>query len=152
MLWQAKRVQLVALRAAAEVIAKIAFITALLVFGFMGSTAVACPESEQAIPPLAASGQIERILPVAAAVISAAPAQKVGTLNRQNGGPCCGSGCHMHGIACATGCCFASFASISPANSGLFLPARSVRLLPTDQAESISARPPPDFRPPRNFS
>lgn len=152
MLWQAKRVELVALRATAEVIAKIAFITALLVFGFMSSAAVACPESEQAIPPLAASGQIERILPVATGVISAAPAQKVGTLNRLKGGPCCGSGCHMHGIACANGCCFANFASASPASSDLFLSARSIRLLPSDQAEALSARPPPDFRPPRNFS
>ena len=151
MWWQAKRIQLSAPRAA-EAIAKVAFIAIFLVFVFMGSAAEACPESEQAIPPLAVGDQIERIVPVAAAIVSAVPAQKVTTLNRQYDRPCCGSGCHSHGIACAAGCCFANFVSISPTSSDLFLPAKSIALLPFDQAEAVSARSPPDFRPPRSFS
>ena len=149
MWWQAKVLQTKAARAAHQALAKIVVATVLLIIGLIGN-AEACPESKTGAQPVFANHKIERVSPAAAGIVSAAPA--VAKLNRQYNGPCCGAGCHSHGITCATGYCFASFASISPASSDLFLPARSVRLLPTDQAEALSARAPPDFRPPRSFS
>lgn len=149
MWWQAKVLHTKATRAARQALAKIVVATVLLIIGLIGNVE-ACPESKTGAQPVFANHKIEHVSPAAAGVVSAAPA--VAKLNRQyNNGPCCGAGCHSHGVA-ATGCCFAGLASINPASADLFLPIRSIRLLPFDQAEAMSARPPPDFRPPRSFS
>jgi hypothetical protein len=45
----------------------------------------------------------------------------------------------------------ANAASIDSVNARLFSAVASIRLSPVDQSEAASARPPPDFRPPRTF-
>jgi hypothetical protein len=151
MWWQAKVLQTKAARAAHQALAKIVVATVLIIIGLIGN-AEACPESKTGAQPVFANHKIERVLPAAAEVVSVSPTQIVAKLNRQYNGQCCGAGCHAHSVACASACCGAGSASINPIISNLLLPTKSIRLLLFDQAEAISARPAPDFRPPRSFS
>ena len=148
MWWQARQTK--AARAAHQALAKIVVATVLLIVGLIGS-AEACPDSKTGAPPVFANHRIERVSLAAAEVVSVAPTQIVAKLERQYNGRCCGIGCDAHSVACAGACCGAGFGLINPVSSNLFLAAKSIRLLLLDQGEAKSARPPPNFRPPRSF-
>jgi hypothetical protein len=151
MWWLPKGARPISTRSAQRTLTKIVVATVLLIGGMIG-TAAACPHGKHAAPSQVIDYKTERVLPPAKETVSAAPVRIVTAFNRTERGQCCGAGCHSHGIACATGCCLAGVASINSIISNFFLPANAVRLLLIDQAEIISARPPPEFRPPRTFS
>lgn len=119
----------------------------LLVVGLTANAANACLESEQA--SCAADVRIERVFVAPAATISAS-ADRIAAQYDCNG-LCCDAGFQSHGIACAGGLCTAGLATINSAASRLFAPIRSNYLSPFDQAETMSADPAPNLRPPRNF-
>lgn len=133
-------------RAAPWARATIAFVAVFLAYGLMGNAAEACPDSSQTANS-AITHRIERISPVATAVVSAAPERTAIEFNQR--GRCCSAGCHTHGAACGSGCCAAGFAAGGLVYSNLFSPMNSAGLSPFDQAVAVSARPPPDLRPPR---
>lgn len=150
MWWVAKGLEVTSARTAQQrALLKIAVATLLLISTMVG-TAAACPHGDRGAQSIVANYKTEGAF--AAVIVSAIPSRIVTTPDCSDNGPCCGAGCHSHGVACASGWCFAGFGSIYFVGSNLFLPATSLRLLPLDQAEAMSTRPPPNFRPPRSFS
>jgi len=137
-------------RVARCALANIAFAAVLLVFSLMGSAAEACPGSKQTAGSVAAAHEIERVSSVPIAIVSAAFNQT--SAKPYQSGSCCGAGCHAHGAACGNACCPSGFAANGLLVPGLFSPADSIRLSPLDQAKAVSARPPPDLRPPRTLA
>ena len=119
--------------------------TALLVVWSVGA-AQACSQNKS--ESFAAVHKIERSvhhkLGTTLALI-----QKIANAQRLYSDPTCAF--HTHGASCGSGCCFVGFASIDKLAAGLYFPVSFVRILPSDQAEVPAGRPPPDFRPPRNF-
>lgn len=139
-------------RASFSAVPKTVFAAVLLVLGLAGSAAEACPEGKKIAQLTAASQKIERVFLAGAVMVSAAPSQAAVKVIRGVNDPCCGAGCHAHGVACGSGCCGVGFVSSERLGSSIVLPERSTRLSPLSQAETASARPPPDFRPPRTVS
>lgn len=136
-------------RSAHHALAKLVFVAVFLALGLAGNPAEACPEGKQFADRAAVAHKSERALTAAVVIVSGTPARFVARLNNQPSGGCCGSGCHSHGVGCISGCCFAGVASPNSITSALFLPTKSGSLCPCDQAEAASARPPPEFRPPK---
>ena len=128
---------------ALHLLAKI--VACVFIAGAMTGTSVACQEDQAA--PVVVNLHSTRIL-MATVTVSASPILKVGKAER-NGQRRCSTNCHCQTIGC--GCCFANAASLNPVSASLFLAAASIQLSPLDQSEAASARPPPDFRPPRTF-
>ena len=141
---QARLAKTIVSRAAQSLIKTI--IACIFVVSAMVGTVWACPKGDDAVLPLVATRQSATA--IAIAIVSDSRMQTIGVLDRVDQGRC-SSGCHCQTIGC--GCCLASFASLNATKSSLFLSATSTRLLPFDQSEAPSARPPPDFRPPRTF-
>jgi len=128
---------------AAQSLAKIIIACAILTGAMIGTT-LACPEDDDVASSVIAIRQ--NAIEMVPAIVSAGPIKTNGMPNRADEG--CSGGCHGKTIGC--GCCLASLASLSTTPNP-FLPATSTRLLLFDQSEAPSARPPPDFRPPRIF-
>ena len=131
---------------AAQSLAKI-IVACAIITGAMNGTTLACPKGNDSVAsPVVAIRQ--NALEIITAIVSAG-----GDAIKANGAPNstderCSGGCHCKTIGCS--CCPASLASLSTTPNP-FLPATSTRLLLFDQSEAPSARPPPDFRPPRIF-
>lgn len=123
-----------------------AFVAAVFAFGLTASSAEACSGSRQAGSPAVTAQQIECLAAAPTEIVSAALTQAPVKFDR--GGSCCGAGCQAHGAACGNACCAGGLAAINLFNSSFFLYADSVCLSPFNQAEPISALPPPDLRPP----
>ena len=121
--------------------------TVLLLAWFVGS-AQACPQNKSEPFGVTAIYKVERSVHHK---LGTTPAllQKIANAQRLYADPSCAF--HTHGAACGSGCCFVGFASIDALSASLYFPVSSVRILPSDQAEVPANRPPPDFRPPRNF-
>lgn len=130
----------------AQVLAK-TIVACLLIASAMTGTALACQKDHQPMVPVAGTPQSAPAL-AAAVTVSAGPMLKIGTVDR-NGQRRCSTNCNCQTIGC--GCCLANAASIDSVNARLFSAVASIRLSPVDQSEAASARPPPDFRPPRTF-
>ena len=129
---------------AAQSLAKI-IVACVIITGAMIGTALACPEDNDSVAsPVVAIRQ--NAVEIITAIVSAGAIKANGAPNRTD--ERCSGGCHCKNIGCS--CCLASLASLST-TSNPFLPAMSARMLPFDQSEAPSARPPPDFRPPRIF-
>jgi hypothetical protein len=116
-------------------------IVACVLIAVMAGTALACQKDHHKVGTLVLNPQ-NALASMAKATVSPRPMKDVGDQRR------CSPDCHCQTIGC--GCSFASAAFFNPV-TGLFLPATSTRLSPVDQSEAASARPPPDFRPPRTF-
>ena len=117
----------------------------IFIVGTMIGTALACPKGEATIPHLVVN-QSEHVS-VPTLTVFAEPTQPVPKSDGKEQGRC-PIGCHCQAAGCS--CCFGSVAS-NTVVSNLLLPAISVLLLPLDESEAASARPPPNFRPPRTF-
>ena len=121
--------------------------TVLLVVWSVGA-AQACPQNKSELFGVTALHKVERSVHHK---LGTAPAlvQKIANAQRLYSDPSCAF--HTHGAACGSGCCFVGFASIDASSASLYFPVSSALILPSDQAEVPASRPPPDFRPPRNF-
>jgi hypothetical protein len=126
--------------------ARIAVVAAALLVAWSLGAAQACPQNKSESFP--AVHKIERSVHHK---LGTTPAliQRIANAQRLYSDPSCAF--HTHGAACGSGCCFVGFASIDKLAADLYFPVSSVRILPSDQAEVPAGRPPPDFRPPRNF-
>lgn len=141
-MWQAERRQRI-VASLAQMLTKM-IVACVLTASAMTGTALACQKNHY---PVAVNPQSISTL-TAAVTVSASPMLKVGKVDR-NDQRRCSTNCHCQTIGC--GCCFVNAASLNPVSASLFLAAASIRLSPLDQSEAASARPPPDFRPPRTF-
>jgi hypothetical protein len=128
---------------ASHLLAKI--VACVFIASAMTGTALACQKDPAA--PAVVNLHSTRIL-MATVTVSASPIRTVAKAER-NGQGRCSTNCHCQTIGC--GCCFANAASLNPVSASLFLASASIQLSPLDQSEAASARPPPDFRPPRIF-
>ena len=127
----------------AQMLAK-TIVASVLIASAMTGTALACQKNHYPVAPVAVNPQSMPNLTAAVTV----SVLKIGKVDR-NGQTRCSTNCHCQTIGC--GCCFVNAASLNPISASLFLAAASIRLSPLDQSEAVSARPPPDFRPPRTF-
>ena len=126
------------------------FLAAVLVVCGMVASAAACPQDKAQAS--VSKHKIERVSLKFTETVSAAQTKIVVNLDGQATGSCCGNGCHSHGVACSSGCCFAGTTAPNFLSSSLFLPLRSVLLLAFDQIEAAAVRPPPELHPPRHIS
>lgn len=138
-------------RAALRALAKIAFVASLLFFGLAANAAAACRDGEQAANSAVVVHQVGLVSSIPAAIMSAAPDQNATRFDCPKSEACCGMGGHAQGTACGIGCGSACSAAACPSLAGLLLSTNVVCLPPFDEAEAVSARPPPEFRPPRNL-
>ena len=129
---------------AAQLLAKIIIACAILTGAMIGAASACSTDDDDVASSVVAVRQ--NAVELVPAIVSAGPIKTNGMPNRADEG--CSGGCHCKTIGC--GCCLASLASLSTTPNP-FLPATSTRMLPFDQSEAPSARPPPDFRPPRIF-
>jgi hypothetical protein len=146
-----KIVKIFPAQSAQRVLHKI-FLAAVLVICGMVATAAACPQGKRAAQASIPDHKIERVLLKFKETVSSGQIKIAVNLNRQASGSCCGNGCHSHGVACSSGCCFAGTAAPNFLSSSVFLPLQSVLLLAFDQIEAAAARPPPELHPPRHIS
>lgn len=161
MWWQAKSLRAKASQAASNVAVKfvVAGVAIVFLFGTVAG-ASACSDSkhekqkqlalvvDQKMEDLAST---TKAASVRKTLVSARSTQPLSVLKRNCSGSCCNVDCHGHGCASDSGCCSTGFASLVSGNPSLFVPISLTCLLPVSQSEAASARPPPDFRPPRNF-
>lgn len=148
MWWRAKIMTTFSAQGPRRLLQTIFLAAVLVVFGMVAS-ATACPQDKAQAP--ISNHKIERVSLKFKETISTAQTKIIVNLNRQATGSCCGNGCHSHGVACPSSCCFAGTATPNFLSPSLFLPLQSVRLLAFDQIEAAAARPPPEFRPPRHI-
>lgn len=127
----------------------VVFAAVLLGLGLMASAAEACSDSKQAIVQATAAHEVEGFSQSPTVFVSTATAQTQTVVKLGQSGSCGGAGCHAHGSACGNACSAGGLVAINGLNSSLLLPTNSVCLSPIDEAEAISAQPPPDLRPPR---
>ena len=127
--------------------ARAAFVATALVLAWSVGAAQACPQTKSEYFPTL--HKVERSVDHKLGTTPATLVLKIASAQRLYADPSCAF--HTHGAACGSGCCFVGFASVDALAAGLYLPASSVRILPSDQAEVPASRPPPDFRPPRKF-
>lgn len=141
-MWQVKhRLRIVA--STVRMLTKM-IVACFLIAGVMTGTALACQKDHHRVASVLANPH-GALTSRATAIVSATPMN----VCKRHGQRRCSTDCHCQTIGC--GCCFASAASLNPVSKGPFLPATSTRLSPVDQSEVASARPPPDFRPPKTF-
>lgn len=127
----------------------LAFIFAAVV-ALTGSAAHACPKAERGIHHTVGERTFGHVAPKITAVLTAAAAdQNFAKKKLPCSGPCCGLGCHAHGMSCASGCGSASHAAIDVADSTFDFPASSQSIAMVDLSDATSIKPPPNFRPPR---
>jgi len=149
---QAKAVQPEPARAAHRALATTVLIAALaLVITLMASAAQACPRDQQTAYPATNGHKIERVVVVAAVVVSV-PTPIVAQGIFQYGGQCCGGGCHSHGVACASGCCSSGSTAIDAVSSGLVMPDSLIRYSSRGPGRIVSTNPSPNLRPPEILS
>ena len=130
---------------AAQSLAKI-IVACAIITGAMNGTTLACPKDNDSMAsPVVAIRQ--NAVEIITSIVSAGAIKANGAPNSTDGR--CSGGCQCKIFGC--GCCLASLASLNPVSACLFLAATSIQLSPLDQSEAASARPPPDFRPPRTF-
>jgi hypothetical protein len=152
MLQRAKAGQLQAVRATHRGFPAVFLAAAFAMFLVMtGGAAQACPKDKQTAHPATDAHKIERVMVAVAVVVSAGPAPLVAEGILQYGGPCCGGGCHSHGVGCASGCCSSGSTAIDVVSSGIDLPDSSIRYSSRDPGKINSTKPLPNFRPPRTF-
>jgi hypothetical protein len=144
-MWQARY----GLRLIASTVRMLTRITVacVLIAVVMTGTALACQKDHHVVGTVVVNPKSASASMVTATV-SPRPMKDVGKVDH-GGQRRCSPDCNCQTIGC--GCSFASVASFNLVSTGLFLPATSTRLSPVDQSEAASARPPPDFRPPRPF-
>jgi len=152
MVWQARAAQSQARCATHRGFAAMFLAVAFALFiVFTGGAAQACPKDKPAAHAAPYAHKIERVMVAAAVVVSAAPAPIVAKGIFQYGGPCCGGGCHSHGVGCASGYCSSGSTAIDVVSAGLDLPDSSIRYCSRDPGRIVSTKPPSNFRPPRIF-
>lgn len=125
-----------------------AVVASVLLVAWSVGAVQACPQNKSEPFGVTALHKVERSVHHKLGT-TATLVQKIANAQRLYSDPSCTF--HTHGAACGSGCCFVGFASIDAPSASLYFPASSVRILPSDQAEVPASRPPPNFRPPRNF-
>ena len=110
-------------------------------------TAKACSIDKEASNSASIAYQAE----AAVTMVSAASYLALTTDIAQDGRHCSGGGSLSHGGDCASGCC-STCSSATVLSSGVVLFGESPGHFLSQTRGIVSTRPPPEFRPPRNFA
>ena len=148
MFWRPKRMKSQPPRAVFHVLGATLLVTGIAVFMMLtAATAKACSIDQEASNSASIAYQAE-----AAATIVSATSNLVLTKDiAQDGKHCCVGGSQSHGGDCASGCC-STCSSATVLSSGVVLFGELPGHILSQTRGVISTRPPPEFRPPRNFS